>query len=229
MDIKRDDDFRKLYALIASRQGDKPNYRVTATLTGMFFAGKESKDAKGNVVAYSGYGHLGCCALLVITAVSEVESNPPSDLHVHGVVIKPDGKPVEGFQVINDVLGGSPPERQTTLKNELGEFTFSNSGQQLRIESPIYRPLAITVNPGGSSVRVQLQHAKSSDWIIPPCGSLGSGRRIGFSVLFTIPKPMKSSRFGNSDMQTKSFFVYPRGGSAFLAELVVAHSVEENR
>ena len=45
--IKKDDEFHKLYALIASRHGDKPDYRVTATLTGTFLAGREGKTAQG--------------------------------------------------------------------------------------------------------------------------------------------------------------------------------------
>lgn len=227
--ITKDDNFRKLYALVASRHGDKPDYKVTATLTGMFFAGEESKDPKGNVVAYSGYGHLGCCALLVITRVSGVESIPPANLHVHGVVIGPDGKPVEGFTVINDVLGGSPPERQTTVTDKLGEFAFSNSGQQLRFESPRYRPLALTVEPGRATVRVELEDAEHPDWVISACGTVSSGNRIGFSVLFALPPTMESSQNNNDDMQMQSFFVYPRGGSAPSAELIISHSADETK
>jgi len=102
--IKKDDSFRKLYALIAARHGDNPDYSVTATLSGMFFAGEESRTAKG-AVDFVGYGHLGCCALFVITQVSEVESVPPSNLNLRGVLIGADGKPVEGLTVFDDVLG----------------------------------------------------------------------------------------------------------------------------
>ena len=103
--IKKDESFRKLYALIASRHGDKADYRVTATLTGTFLAGDEGKTATG-VARYSGYGHLGCCSLLVITRVSEVDSAPAAKLDVKGIVAGPDGKPVEGLTVMDDVLGG---------------------------------------------------------------------------------------------------------------------------
>jgi hypothetical protein len=41
-------------------------YRVSATLTGMFFAAK--KEAQ----SFSGYGHLGCCNLLAIEQVGDV-------------------------------------------------------------------------------------------------------------------------------------------------------------
>jgi hypothetical protein len=192
--IKKDDGFHKLYALIAGRHRDKPDYVVTATLTGMFFAGEESKTANGTV-DFVGYGHLGCCSLLVITEVSAVESDPTANLNLHGVLIGVDGKPVEGFTVIDDVLGGNPPERQKTVTNREGEFVFSKSGQELRIENPNYRPLALTVEPGGAPVQVRLEDAKDTDWVITSCGKRDSSRRVGYSVLFALPKTMESKPF----------------------------------
>lgn len=222
--IKKDENFRRLYALIAARHGDKPDYSVTAMLTGMFFAGEESRTAKG-AVDFVGYGHLGCCALLVITQVSDVESVPLANLNVRGVLIGVDGKPVEGFTVFDDVLGGTPPERQKTVTNKQGEFAFSNSGQQLRFENPNYRPLALTVETGGASIRVRLQDAKHSDWVIPGCGEANTSGRIGYSVLFALPKTMESSPFNTDDMQ--SVFIYPQGGERTSAELIISRSSDE--
>jgi len=223
-EIEKDDSFRRFYALIAARHGDKPEYKVTATLIGVFLAGEETKAATGRVT-YSGYGHLGCCALLVITRVSQVESAPHADLNVNGVVLGPNGKPVEAFAVIDDILGGSPPERQFATTNARGEFAFSNSGQQLRFENPKYRPLALTVEPGGAAVRVTLEDAKDSDWMIPACGGDSSEGRIGFSALFAIPLAMKSSPFESDGVQ--SLFVYPRGEEPVSAELIISRSPDE--
>jgi hypothetical protein len=222
--IKKDDNFRRLYALIAARHGDKSDYSVTATLTGMFFAGKGYKTATG-AVNFTGYGHLGCCALLVITQASDVESVPPANLNLRGVLIGPDGKPLEGFMVFDDVLGGSPPERQRTVTNKQGEFAFSNSGQQLRFENANYRPLTLNVEPGGATIRVRLQDAKHSDWVVPACGEMISSSRMGFSVLFALPQKMESSRNDTESMQ--SFFIYPRGGEPSSAELIISNSPEE--
>jgi hypothetical protein len=221
-EIKKDDNFRRLYALISARHGDKPDYNVTATLIGTFFAGEERKLANGQS-DFGGYGHLGCCSLFVITQVSDVESVPPANLSLRGVLIGIDGKPVEGFTVFDDVLGGTPPERQKTITNKQGEFTFSNSGQQLRFENPNYRPLALTVEPGGTPIRVRLQDARQSDWMIPACGETSSSNRIGFSVLFALPKTMESSpENDNSDI-----FVYPRGKEAVYAQLIISHGPAE--
>jgi hypothetical protein len=64
---------KRLSAMREGGIGDHPCYdcylyRVTATLTGAFFAAK--KDAK----SISGYGHLGCCNLLAIERVADVSA-----------------------------------------------------------------------------------------------------------------------------------------------------------
>lgn len=218
--MKKDANFHRLYALIAARHGDKPEYRVTATLTGMFFAGVKGKNAKGDT-HFSGFGHLGCCALFLIMQVSDVESVPPANLNLVGFVIGPNGKALDGFTVINDVLGGSPPERQTTVTDKQGQFSFSNSGQQLRFQDPRYRPLSVTVNPGGKAVRVKLEDAKDSDWVIQTCKEGGSGGRVGFSILFTLPDTMQSSAFSSEGMQ--SLFIHRRGTDMSSADLIIGH------
>ena len=224
--IKKDDSFRRLYALIAARNGDKPAYRATATLTGAFLAGEESKSQDGKS-RFSGYGHLGCCSLLVITEVSEVESVPPANLDVRGTLFGPDGKPVEGFVVYNDVLGGYPPQRQQTSTNKEGKFEFSNSGPLLLFQDPEFRPVALAVKPGGPPVNVKLVDAKHSDWIVPACGqTVKSERRIGFSTLFEVPPTLVwesvNDKGEQSDSDIVTYFIFPRGGSAFHAEMFIS-------
>src|SRR5579859_4926173 len=218
--ITKDENFRKLYALISARHGDKPAYRVKATLTGTFLAGEEIKVANGKTLL-GGYGHLGCCSLLVITQVSDVESVPHANLDVRGTVVRPDGKPLQGFPVFDDVLGGSPPQRQQTLTDEKGRFQFSNSGQLLRLEDPRYRPLALAVEPGSSRVRVRLEDASRSDWKLSPCSQADSDSRVGFSILFRLPTTMESSPFDNDGVHT--LFIFPHGGSAPEAELILSN------
>lgn len=221
--IKKDITFWKLYALISARHGDKRDYRVSAMLMGMFFSGEELRNSKGDVLGFGGYGHLGCCALLVITQISDVESAPPANLSVHGVLLGIDGQPVEGFTVIDDVLGGTPPGSRTAVTDKQGRFAFSNSGQQLRFESPFYRPLTFTVETGGSDIRVRLEAAKQSDWVIRACDQV-LGKRVGFSVLFALPKTMESEPFKSDDRQ--SIFVYDHGGSAPEADLIISQILD---
>jgi hypothetical protein len=72
---------------------------------------------------------------------------------------------------------------------------------------------------------VKLQDAKQSDWMLPVCGEINSSNRIGFSVLFTLPKTMESSPFNTDD--AKSYFVYPRGKGETSAEFIISESSGE--
>jgi hypothetical protein len=200
--IKKDESFRKLYALIAAGRGNLAPFRVTATLSGVFFAVNDPE-------APSGYGHLGCCHLFVITSVTDVESEPAANLFVHGRVLGPDGNPVSGLTVFDDVLGGIPPQTQETSTNERGEFEFSNSGPLLRVEAPNYRPIAAAVEVGGPPVELKLEDARSSDWQMKTCTQAEtSSRRIGFSMLFQLPPTMDFALLHDTH------FVFPRGGSS---------------
>jgi len=223
--VKKDENFRRLYALIAARKGDKPAYFVTATLEGAFFAGEEQRRPDGQGY-FAGYGHLGCCALFVITQVSEVESVPPANLNIQGTVLGPDRRPMEGFEVFDDVLGGSPPERQQTATDEHGKFEFSNSGSMLLFKNPAYRPLALAVKPGGAPVHVRLEEAKRSDWIVPSCEPPGaSPRRIGFEAQFVIPAALQwegiDEEGKHADDHIQAYFVFPRGKEAVDASFFI--------
>jgi hypothetical protein len=161
----------------------------------------------------------------VIKQVSDVESVPPANLNVHGIVIGVDGRPVEGLTVIDDVLGGEPPVRQTTVTDRQGRFAFSNSGQQLRFESPDYRPLSLTVETGGPPIRVELESAKQSDWVIHACKETQSTKQVGFSILFALPRTMESEPF--KDDGVEAIFAYHHGGSAPEADLIFSRVLDE--
>lgn len=49
-------------------------YRVTASLVGRFFAGGWPNEKQSTPLPKAGYGHLGCCSLLVIERVSDVSA-----------------------------------------------------------------------------------------------------------------------------------------------------------
>jgi hypothetical protein len=216
--IEKDESFRRLYALIAAHgPGQQPRYRVTSTITGVFFAGHRQE------AGFKGYGHLGCCSLLVITAVSDVESSPPADLSVRGIVSMPDGKPAAGVPVFADVPGGTPVLRQQAATDENGEFRFSNAGPFLRVESPHYRPVTLPTLYGGipgSLMVIRLEDARQSDWILPTCSQLKDGlSRIGSRFRFALPEGMQAERMDIRDGST--YFVFPAGKSAPFADLII--------
>ena len=72
---------------------------------------------------------------------------------------------------------------------------------------------------------MRLQDAKQSDWVIPECGEVNSSERIGFSVLFALPKTMESRPVHDDGMH--SFFISPRGGETVSSDLIIVTSSEE--
>lgn len=57
----------------------QPSTTVRATLVGRFFAGSEMKVPSGSI--WGGYGHMGCCSLLVIQQILSVEPHDRDDLN----------------------------------------------------------------------------------------------------------------------------------------------------
>ena len=224
--IKKDDNFRRLYALLAARRGEEAMYRVTATVTGVFLSGDEQKGGDGKT-SFGGYGHLGCCSLLVIQEVGGASSVPAATLEAHGVVLDPKGKPLAGFKVFDDVLGGLPPQRQESVTDEHGRFRFTNSGQLLRFEDPQYRPVALPIEPGGAAVSVRLREARRSDWTIPPCDERnGNSKLIGFAVHYEIPPGMDYQRNDENGEVPPSYYVFPSGGEPLNPELAIFRNRE---
>ena len=221
--IRKDANFRKLYALITPRHENKPDYRVTATLTGVFFAGGD--------LPLPGYGHFGCCSLFVITQVEDVDSTPPANLNLLGIVSRPDGKPAQGITIISDVLGGFPPQSQEARTNDRGEFAFSNSGPLVRVENPGFRPVALPVTPGGTPIRITLENSQQSDWIVPACEQGKSVTRIGFGALFVLPPTMESEIVDTRSWT--SYLVFPSGSSGpeavFFISKAGVHGVDRRR
>lgn len=61
---------------------------VHATVVGRFFAGREIKYPKGT--AWGGYGHMGCCSLLVIEQIKNVDAQDNDDLDYGASPDQPD-------------------------------------------------------------------------------------------------------------------------------------------
>jgi hypothetical protein len=65
--LKKDKQFRRFDRLLKR----KPESVVRATIVGRFFAGERTTGPNGD--SWRGYGHFGCCSLLVIQQVRSVE------------------------------------------------------------------------------------------------------------------------------------------------------------
>jgi hypothetical protein len=83
--LTQDANFRKLDALLQAPRG----YAIAhAAFVGRFFAGREMSSPRGKYCG--GYGHMGCCSLLVIQQVLAVDKHDRDDLSYESYVDQPD-------------------------------------------------------------------------------------------------------------------------------------------
>ena len=194
--LTKDDNFLKLFALITARNDKNPLYRVTATLTGGFFAAGSKLLTSGGTKLTSAYGHLNCCNLLLITAVSDVESDPPASSAVDGQVVSESGDPVAGVTVINKTPTPQPQLRAVTTNSE-GRFHFAYPAQVLQFRKDDLRPLTELFDLGANEVRVVLHDSKQTDWTIKACTEAQQNqKRIGSDLTFELPGGAKFRKEG---------------------------------
>lgn len=194
--LTKDDNFHKLFSLITARRDKNPLYRVTATLTGGFFASGSSLLNSGGTKLTSAYGHLNCCNLLLITSVSDVESDPPANTEVDGAVYSESGEPIAGVTVINKTPTPQPQQRTATTDAE-GHFHFAYPGQILQFRKDDLRPHSELLDLNASTFRIVLHDSKASDWTITKCtGAQLSQKRIGADLLFELPSGAKLRKEG---------------------------------
>ena len=74
--LLHDDKFKKLDGMLQSRVNSRGVIVVAATVEGHFFSGKPHRE--GKTVTFGGFGHFGCCSLLVIQKVTSVAQSPLS-------------------------------------------------------------------------------------------------------------------------------------------------------
>ncbi len=79
--LRKDVNLEQFHRLLSAKRDRAPDgapcydctyFSVSATLTGRFFAGGWGIAKEGQAAPQVGYGHLGCCSLLVIQQVSDV-------------------------------------------------------------------------------------------------------------------------------------------------------------
>jgi hypothetical protein len=77
LDLVDDDTFRKFDQLLHAKPS-KTSTTVRATLRGRIFAKYQGFMGTKQNPEWSGYGHMGCCMLFVVTQVVSIESPQPS-------------------------------------------------------------------------------------------------------------------------------------------------------
>ncbi len=194
--LTKDDNFLKFFSLITARNDKNPIYRVTATLTGGFFAAGGKLLSSGGNKLTSSYGHLNCCHLLLITGISNVESDPPAPSAIDGQVVNDAGAAIPGVTVINKTPTPQAQIRTATTDSE-GRFHFAYPGQILQFRKDDLRPLTELLGPSTDSTLVVLHDSKLTDWTITACTAAQLGqKRVGYDLLFELPSGAKYRKEG---------------------------------
>lgn len=197
--ITKDESLRRFLALLTTTtRAGKSVYEVTATLTGTFLAGEKARSNADGRTYFRDYGHLGCCSLFIISKVENVESSPPADLNLSGIVVTRDGNPAKDVRVINATGGCCQPQLQEAVTDERGHFAFTDAGQILHFRRDDLRPTTILARQGDTDVRVVLQPSKGTDWIVPACTAASeSADRVGFSAKVLVSKELEREEPGD--------------------------------
>jgi hypothetical protein len=82
--LLNDDRFQQFNKII---EGERDT-TIHATIIGRFFSGRETKNPNGLPI-WEGYGHMGCCSMLLIQQVISVDSHDRSDLDYHASADQP--------------------------------------------------------------------------------------------------------------------------------------------
>jgi hypothetical protein len=194
--LNKDDNFVKFFSLITARSDKNPVYRVTATLTGGFFAANAKLLSSGGSKLTSAYGHLNCCHLLLITSISDVESDPPAPRSLDGQVVSDSGAPVSGVSVVDETPTPQPQRRSATTGDD-GHFQFPYAYQILQFRKDDLGPLTQLLGPAAESTLVVLHDSKLSDWVVSRCTEPQMRqKRIGSDLLIETPSGAKVRKEG---------------------------------
>lgn len=100
---------------------------VHATIEGRFFSGREMPDRNGK--RWGGYGHMGCCSLLVIQQVFEVDPHDRGDLDYESYVDQPDMAKLKcgSYRDLMEMLPYPEMRKaQDSAETADGEWAFDN-------------------------------------------------------------------------------------------------------
>ncbi len=125
--LHRDEPFKRLERLLNSYRIKKnqkvvyfqtnPSYRIQATLIGRYFAGREEFYGRG-------FGHMGCCSLLVIEKIVSIDSVEPNlkagelDCYTEGWS---EPKPEKAMAQLNDEIVKSAERWRTSDGRRVAE------------------------------------------------------------------------------------------------------------
>jgi hypothetical protein len=166
--LLKDTAYREFHRAITERYEQRAAYSVSATLEGTFFAAPVKKDARGKEYP-AGYGHLWCCHLLIIGAVSGVEAIPVHP-YIDGTVLTSSSSPLSGIEVQSySEHFGISDGKATSTTDDRGHVRLSRHGEILSFRNSGYRPASVVVEPGDENISVTLEKSERTDWVASTC------------------------------------------------------------
>jgi hypothetical protein len=165
--IVKDKSYDDFLHYVEDWKNDQPVYQVSANLTGKFFAITWKKYPSGQVLPNPGYGHLGCCHLFIITAVSAVTPIPQDHSDIRGIVHNPSGEPLKDVSVEGYLVGRTKNPVSKTGKS--GRFRFPDTDSDLTITKDGFLPVILVLDSTIREYNVTLRPLTEPDWIVPDC------------------------------------------------------------
>ena len=120
--LSKDRDYDALQKLLQTAQKSGQAKMLRATLIGKYFAGKPTKTVGGEV--RTGYGHLGCCSLLVIEEVGTVTDGLEGTVDFSPVPAAPLRALRKGCTVMELMVPPHEDEEQLLLKSLEDEYQY---------------------------------------------------------------------------------------------------------
>jgi hypothetical protein len=207
--LTKDENFERFFALISARSGNDSLYHVTATLTGIFLAGRNVKGWP------PGYGHLGAFHLFVISRVDAVNAHPSPQLNTEGVITDAAGTPVAGVDVYSQTVNCCQPRVKQTRSDGTGHFALGNAGQVLSLVKVGYSPQNLVLERGRTDLHIILDRSSEEGWKIPNCTkNADKGQFSGLPLSVSIPEDLHSEQL--SSAPNSPFIIHHKVGYPYI-------------
>jgi hypothetical protein len=153
--------------------------------------------------------------LIIVSALiaSALASHAATAPFAKGIVVAEKGQPLHDVTVYGSKGHCCPFVPEVVKTDEYGFFQLEQPVKVIHFWQEGFRPVAVVAQSGGNGLRVVLEEASPSNWIVPACSNAKTENRlIGYGdARFSIPRGAKLTKH-HSD-EGSSFSVYLSKGS----------------
>jgi hypothetical protein len=209
--LQKDDNFERFFALITARHVQHSAlYKVTATLTGVFLAGRPKPENK-SWPYLPGYGHMSALHLFIVTRVDDSYAEPRPYLDISGRVSDAAGTPLSGVAIYSQTANQFQSSVNQVYSDGAGSFSVKNAGQVLTFAKEGYAPQTLILERGRKDLVVTLTSKASADWRLLACKDPSSNAQFpGLPLSVFIAKDLHSEQM--SSKSDSPFIIHRRVG-----------------